>query len=87
MLYISDIIYVLAGTKNPKIVVQNNAYVINKKLKEKTTWRCVMYYKNKCSSRIVTQGKTVNIVTGHNHLPIEPSLTGAIQQRVNIIHT
>lgn len=44
-----------------------------------------MYKKYSCKSRLVTQGKTLTIVTSHNHDPANPSLSGAIKQFVKII--
>lgn len=85
-LFLSDVIYILPGKKNPKIVVQNNAYVINKKSEGRTSWRCAMYFKTKCSGRIVTRGKTLSVAAPHNHNATKPSLIGAIKQFVNIIN-
>lgn len=43
-----------------------------------------MYKKINCKSRIVTQGKTLTIVTGHNHASTNPSVIGASTQFVKI---
>lgn len=80
-----DVIYVSRGNKNPKIVFQQNEYIINKKTDEKTAWRCTMYEKTSCRSRLVTQGRTLAIKSPHNHPPsktIHPK--DAVKQFVTI---
>ncbi|XP_076252167.1 uncharacterized protein LOC143191191 isoform X41 [Rhynchophorus ferrugineus] len=78
-------IYVVPGKKNPKIIIENNDFVLNKKFEMKTLWRCRCYSKLGCKSWLVTTGKTVKITTGHNHEPTYPDTTSAIPQSVYIV--
>ncbi|CAG9764330.1 unnamed protein product [Ceutorhynchus assimilis] len=81
------IIYVVAGVKNPKLIVDDYEYLINRKdhASRKTMWLCSQYHKIKCKSRIITYGKTVKINSSHNHPPKVPDKTHAIPQSVTIL--
>ncbi|CAH1381106.1 unnamed protein product, partial [Tenebrio molitor] len=63
------LIYVIPGRKNPKLVLDHNEFVINRKFKNRTTWRCTAYHKTKCRSALCTYGKIVKIYNYHNHSP------------------
>ncbi|XP_076252138.1 uncharacterized protein LOC143191191 isoform X12 [Rhynchophorus ferrugineus] len=82
-----ETIYVVAGKKNPKIIVDDNEYTINRKLKERTMWICSQYQRVKCKSRIISYGKTVKVTSSHNHAPIFPNKSRAIPQVVTLIRT
>lgn len=77
----------IQGVKNPKIIVDDYEYVINRKVAGKTMWRCSVYHKNRCKSRIMTYGKTVKITSEHTHPPSFPDKTKAFAQMVNIVRS
>lgn len=77
-------IFIVRGTKNPKIIVDQNEYTINRKSKEKTSWRCTMYEKKGCKSRVITQGRTLTVKTPHNHDTTKMKMKDAIKQFVTI---
>ncbi|XP_076252162.1 uncharacterized protein LOC143191191 isoform X36 [Rhynchophorus ferrugineus] len=79
------IIYIAAASKHPKIILNHNDYVINRKMEGRTMWKCSQYYKTRCLSRLVTFKKTVKITYLHNHSPTFPDITKASAQNVNII--
>ncbi|XP_072393851.1 uncharacterized protein [Diabrotica undecimpunctata] len=78
-------IYVIPGTRHPKLIVYDDAYVLNKKLSDRTFWRCSQYNKLMCSSRVITFGRNLVIRNVHNHKPTFPSLDKAVKQFVNIV--
>ncbi|XP_076252161.1 uncharacterized protein LOC143191191 isoform X35 [Rhynchophorus ferrugineus] len=80
-------IYVVAGLKHPKIILNNNYFVINRKLEGRTMWTCSQYQKSRCLSRLITFGKTVKITCLHNHKPTYPDMSKAVAQSVYIIDT
>jgi len=47
------LIYVVAGNKNPKIILDNYEFVINRKCENRTMWKCCQYAKTSCRSRLV----------------------------------
>lgn len=76
------------GIKNPKIIVDDNEYLINRKTcLGKTMWLCGQYHKLKCKSRIITFGKTVKITSKHNHPPVRPDLSNSVMQWFHIIRS
>ncbi|XP_023014980.1 uncharacterized protein isoform X37 [Leptinotarsa decemlineata] len=80
------IIFVIPGKKNPKLIVHNDDYVINRKMEKRTIWRCSQYQRVHCKSRIITFGKNfMEIKSVHNHTPTYPDCEGAVQQRVRIV--
>ncbi|XP_048516591.1 modifier of mdg4 isoform X2 [Dendroctonus ponderosae] len=81
-------IYFHMATKHPKIILDENAYLVLRKEVGKTVWMCAKYFgtrSNRCKSKLVTQGRNVFVTGTHNHDPtvLEPA-TG-LSQRVNII--
>ncbi|XP_063907104.1 modifier of mdg4-like isoform X40 [Zophobas morio] len=63
------IIHVVAGTKNPILVVQNHQFIVSYKGRNKTWWRCSSKYRTKCTAILCTYGKIVEIIGVHNHRP------------------
>ncbi|XP_072393842.1 uncharacterized protein [Diabrotica undecimpunctata] len=78
-------IYVSRGTRNPKLIVYDDEYIINRKVAGRTTWRCSQYAKVLCRSRVVTFGRNLLIKNVHNHKPRFPPLDKAVKQFVNIV--
>ncbi|XP_045468584.1 modifier of mdg4-like isoform X15 [Harmonia axyridis] len=63
------IIYVIPGIKNPKLVVNDNVFVVYYKTMESTRWRCSSYKKTSCKCKLLTYGKVVRVNLQHNHDP------------------
>lgn len=83
-------IYVVAATKNPKIILDNNVFTICIKSADKTRWRCTAYFKSKCRASLLTYGKYVNARFGHNHPPTVKNpekLENAMRQNVLILRS
>lgn len=78
-------IHIVAGKKNPKIIFENDEYLINRKLQGKTMWRCAQYNKTKCRSRIITFGKVLKFTHDHNHHPINPQYENTFPQNVVLV--
>lgn len=79
-------IYVVAGNKHPKIILDNYEFVINRKCENRTMWKCCHYAKTSCRSRLVTFGKNVRYTLPHNHSPtFLDNLAKCHAQWVNII--
>lgn len=79
-----DIIWIGAGTKNPKILLDDNEFTINTKLGSRTRWRCNQYFKTKCKATLITYEKTVLVKNFHNHMPTNPSIFNSISKQVTI---
>ncbi|XP_063907101.1 modifier of mdg4-like isoform X37 [Zophobas morio] len=83
------VIYFIPGNKHPKLILNRNYYVINRRMQSKTMWKCASYGKTSCKSRLHTTGRRVLVnKVAHNHLPIlrEEDLTDMISQVVYISH-
>lgn len=64
------IIYFDVGHKNPKIILNNNCYLIYRKLPDKTMWSCTQYHKkDRCKAKVMTYGRQATIIGDHNHAP------------------
>ncbi|CAG9764329.1 unnamed protein product [Ceutorhynchus assimilis] len=61
-------IYVVSGTRNPILILDENEYTIYSKRHDNTRWRCSWYFKTKCKSRLISSGKIVEVLNEHNHL-------------------
>lgn len=73
--YFPDVIYVTRGTKNPKLIVDNNVFTVNTKGRHFTRWRCSSYFKTKCSATLGTSGDMVRVKGCHNHPPVSSTLS------------
>lgn len=84
---VSARIYVIPGTKNPKLIIDQNEYSVHEKLEGKTRWRCNSYHKTKCRSRLLTFGKVVRVRHSHNHTPLFQNrpMDGLLSHVVTII--
>lgn len=87
-----DTIYFDVATKNPKIVLDGNNYLIYRKESIKTVWKCSHYFRskeNRCKSTLVTTGRVVSVSADlHNHPPPpqkNDKLKNMLWQRVTII--
>lgn len=69
IIFILGLVYFAPGKKNPKIVVDDYDFCINKKVGQKTRWRCTQYSKTKCCCFLLTFGNSVVIYRSHNHMP------------------
>nr|CAH7732205.1 unnamed protein product [Callosobruchus chinensis] len=78
-------IWIGAGTKNPKIILDRNEFTINTKQGNRTRWRCTHYFKSKCKATLVTFGRVVKVNQFHNHLPSDPTGENLLKQYVKII--
>ncbi|KAK9884692.1 hypothetical protein WA026_007538 [Henosepilachna vigintioctopunctata] len=67
------IIYVVAGRKNPKLIVNENEYELHVKSNGRTAWRCTQYHKLRCKAKVITSGNTLEKKFHHNHSPKKPS--------------
>ncbi|XP_044756248.1 modifier of mdg4-like isoform X13 [Coccinella septempunctata] len=79
------VIHVMAGRKNPQIILGGYVFMINRKMKAKTMWRCVDYDRSKCKARAITWGRILKITCGHDHPPTNPSCDRATPQTVLLI--
>lgn len=74
-----------SGTKNPKIILDQNEFTINTKQGARTRWRCTQYFKSKCRASLVTYGRIVKVSHFHNHPPTNPSEQNLLPQIVTIV--
>ncbi|XP_056644046.1 modifier of mdg4-like isoform X34 [Diorhabda carinulata] len=81
------IVYIIPGTKHPKLVVDDNEYSVYLKHEDRTRWRCSCYFKTKCKSTLLTYGRVVRINHEHNHAPSMSGkdLNNQLKQFVSII--
>ncbi|XP_044262660.1 protein tramtrack, beta isoform-like isoform X27 [Tribolium madens] len=64
------VIYFVPGNKHPKLILDCNDYVINRRLQNKTMWKCASYSRTNCKSRVHTTGREVVVTkVAHNHKP------------------
>ena len=77
------------GKKYPKIILENYAYTVHKKMQNKTLWICPGYYKTKCKCKITTTGRMVQISGEHNHGPNNDGtkFKNMLSQVVSIVRT
>lgn len=77
------------ATKNPKIIMDKNSYIVLRKEPTKTIWMCAKYFGNRtdrCKSKLITSGKDVYVSGVHNHDPtITNPMKNSLSQLVNII--
>lgn len=84
-------IYFDVATKNPKIVLDDNNYLIYRKEHGKTVWKCCHYFRskiNRCKSTLVTTGRVVTVsADAHNHptLPKSDKYKNMLSQKVTIV--
>ncbi|XP_072393825.1 uncharacterized protein [Diabrotica undecimpunctata] len=86
------VIFFDVATKNPKIVLDDNNYLIYRKDTNKTVWKCCRYFRckeNRCKSTLVTTGRIVTVSADvHNHPPDPPKIEkfkNMLSQYVKII--
>lgn len=79
-----DTIWIGSGTKNPKILLDQNEFTINTKLGNRTRWRCNQYFKSKCKATLITYERTVLVKNIHNHIPTNPSIENSVPKKVTI---
>ncbi|KAL3277331.1 hypothetical protein HHI36_012682 [Cryptolaemus montrouzieri] len=88
-------IYITSGLKYPILVLDKYMFTLATKKEDKTTWVCRKYnWRNtnknmRCKARMITYGKVVRLIKGHNHEPMvtEEELSKMIPQVVNIIRS
>lgn len=77
------------ATKNPKIILDNNDYIVLRKEFNKTIWMCARYFgckNSRCKSKLVTSGKEVRVSGEHNHPPKDNKFfKNLLSQKVTII--
>ncbi|KAJ8965921.1 hypothetical protein NQ317_019023 [Molorchus minor] len=56
-------------TNFPKIILNKNEYVINRRMQNRTFWICGSYRKTKCKARVATTGNLAKVSGTHNHQP------------------
>ncbi|XP_023014959.1 uncharacterized protein isoform X18 [Leptinotarsa decemlineata] len=81
------IIYFDVGHKNPKIILNENDYLIYRKLPNKTIWSCTQYHKrDRCKAKVMTGGRQATIIGEHNHGLIlrNRPLKNMLSQRVTL---
>lgn len=80
------VVYFYRGKKQPRIVYEGSTYYLEKRTEKKTSWRCAMYFKTKCTARVSTFGKTLKILfQEHNHEPTNTNCSNLDSYIVNII--
>lgn len=78
-------IFVGKGRKNPVLVLNNYEYNIHTKKENRTRWRCVYYWRTKCSACIYTTGATATVPYSHNHEPRKTNYDFLIPQKVTFV--
>nr|CAI5861091.1 unnamed protein product [Callosobruchus analis] len=81
----TSLIYFEAGTKNPKIIVDDHDFYLENSKPTKTTWFCCMNHKTKCRVRVSTSGSMVVVNGSHNHVPRKRIHTKYSSKQVTII--
>nr|CAI5843118.1 unnamed protein product [Callosobruchus analis] len=78
-------IFVVAGKKYPRIIVDHYEYSVHKKVGLKTRWRCALESKTRCKAVCYTYGNNVVLRKIHSHQPsaFNESLVGTYR-KVNI---
>ncbi|XP_023014990.1 uncharacterized protein isoform X46 [Leptinotarsa decemlineata] len=79
------LIYFESGTKNPKIIVDEHDFYLEKRKETKTLWFCGMNYKTKCKVRVTTSGSMVYVNGTHNHSVRKRKFTNLLSKCVMII--
>lgn len=88
-IFSDGVIHVVRGVKNPKLILEHCAFIVNRKYKRTTRWRCVSYYKTRCQCALVTLANMVKIVGDHNHEANSDNLDHStlVTQNVTVIRT
>lgn len=58
------------GTKNPKLILDKQDFLLIEKKPNRTLWRCCQYYyakESRCKAKLVTSGRVVTVDGAHNH--------------------
>lgn len=77
------LIHITAGRKQPKLILNGNYFVCNRKYQKCTNWRCTYYLRTKCASRLKTTGNMVLVKGHHNHdCPTNVDYTNAVPKYV-----
>lgn len=75
--------------KNPKIIVDDQEFLIYKKEVNQTTWMCNHYFNKRavrCKVKIVTAGRVVTVYGSHTHAPVwKQKFHNMLSQSVTII--
>ncbi|XP_023014992.1 uncharacterized protein isoform X48 [Leptinotarsa decemlineata] len=79
------VIWIGAGIKRPKLILDDNQFTINTKEGSRTRWRCTQYFKSKCKATLITFGNIVKVNKFHNHLPTTPYDANLVKRVVTII--
>ncbi|XP_023014993.1 uncharacterized protein isoform X49 [Leptinotarsa decemlineata] len=79
------VIWIGVGSKNPKIILDDNDFVIHTKKSGQTRWRCSQYPKSKCQGALSTFGNTVKVRRFHNHAPTKPNRENLVKHVVTIV--
>ncbi|XP_023014983.1 uncharacterized protein isoform X40 [Leptinotarsa decemlineata] len=84
-----EIIYVVPGPRQPKLIIDKYLYSVYVKYDNKTRWRCREYFKTRCKSTLLTYGKVVKMYHQHNHQPnlADKDLNTYYKQSVHIIRS
>lgn len=78
------------ATKHPKLIFQNNEYVLVNNRPGKTTWYCRMKNIRQvyCKARLSLSGKTLTVINGqHNHDPVVKDTSDLFKTVVNIVRS
>ncbi|XP_063907102.1 modifier of mdg4-like isoform X38 [Zophobas morio] len=63
------VIHFIKGHKYPKLILDNNEFIVHQKGNSRTRWRCVHCNKTRCKAALFTSGKVVRVFYEHNHPP------------------
>jgi hypothetical protein len=61
------VIHFVKGHKYPKLILDNNEFIVHQKGSSRTRWRCAQCNKTKCKAALFTTGKVVRVYYEHNH--------------------
>lgn len=86
MILFLGVVYFGKAKSQPKIIVNNYEYSINNRYENKSTWRCVKYYRRGCKGRLHTYGRVVEIINNdHNHPPTTHKTGSYVKQLHTVI--
>lgn len=92
-LFFVDLVYFQVGSKNPKLIVDDQDFLCIDRRIDKTIWRCCQYYYSsafRCKVKLVTSGRVVEVVGEHNHpakLSKKIDKNNMLSQKVTVVRS
>lgn len=70
MTLFSGLIYFDVGMKNPKIILDNQQFLMHRRDPDQTVWMCNKYFNKReirCKVKLITSGRVVKVYGEHTH--------------------